>query len=190
MLAAALGVRLRAGLTSLTAMSLVVVLGGALFSTFSFVIACLVKTRERFMGEGQVLTMPLFFASNAVYPLSMMPPWLRAISGFNPLTYLVNALREIMIEGGRGAGGIASDVLVLLAVFLALEGIAAKLYGAWGTSSWPSTHSTPASPSAHPRATSSSRDSSRSRSWRRQVPFPRPQRHPPVAGVVGACAIR
>jgi hypothetical protein len=31
------------------------------------------KTRERFMGIGQVLTMPIFFASNAIYPLSLMP---------------------------------------------------------------------------------------------------------------------
>ncbi len=35
------------------------------------VIAHPVKTRERFMGIGQVLTMPLFFASNAIYPLSL-----------------------------------------------------------------------------------------------------------------------
>ncbi len=35
------------------------------------VIAHLVKTRERFMGIGQVLTMPLLFASNAIYPLSL-----------------------------------------------------------------------------------------------------------------------
>jgi len=32
------------------------------------------------MGVGQVLTMPLFFASNAVYPTTMMPAWLRVIS--------------------------------------------------------------------------------------------------------------
>ena len=54
-----------------------VVLGAACFSTFSLIIACLVKTRERFMGIGQVLTMPLFFASNAIYPVSMMPRWLQ-----------------------------------------------------------------------------------------------------------------
>src|SRR5208283_5213504 len=46
-----------------------VVLGSAIFSTFSLIIACIVKSRERFMGIGQVLTMPLFFASNAIYPL-------------------------------------------------------------------------------------------------------------------------
>ena len=51
----------------------VVIISAALFSTFSLIIACIVKTRERFMGIGQVLTMPLFFASNAIYPISIMP---------------------------------------------------------------------------------------------------------------------
>jgi len=50
----------------------VIALGAALFSTSSLIIACFVKTRERFMGIGQVLTMPIFFASNAIYPLSLM----------------------------------------------------------------------------------------------------------------------
>ena len=52
-----------------------IILGAALFSTLSLIIASLVKTRERFMGMGQVLTMPLFFASNAIYPIAMMPRW-------------------------------------------------------------------------------------------------------------------
>jgi ABC-type multidrug transport system permease subunit len=30
---------------------------------------------------------PLFFASNAIYPISMLPPWLQVISHINPLTY-------------------------------------------------------------------------------------------------------
>ena len=72
-------------------------LGSAVFATFSFVIACLVKSRERFMGIGQLMTMPLFFASNAIYPLEMMPGWLRAVALANPLTYLVDALRGLMI---------------------------------------------------------------------------------------------
>ena len=37
------------------------------------------------MGIGQLLTMPLFFASSAIYPISMMPPWLQFISLLNPL---------------------------------------------------------------------------------------------------------
>src|SRR5438477_407323 len=77
-----------------------IALGAAIFSTFSLAVACLVKTRERFMGIGQVLTMPLFFASNAIYPLAMMPAWLRGLAAANPLTYQVDALRELMIDGG------------------------------------------------------------------------------------------
>ena len=124
-----LGVRLRHDVASLLGVALVVVLGGALFSTFSFVIACVVKTRERFMGIGQVLTMPLFFASNAIYPLALMPPWLRAISTYNPLTYLVNALRTLMIQGGESTAGLGVDLLVLTGVFLVLVAIGARLYG-------------------------------------------------------------
>ena len=71
---------------------LIIIILAALFSTFSLVIACIVKTRS-FMGVGQVLTMPLFFASNAIYPTDMMPGWLKTISHLNPLTYIIDALR-------------------------------------------------------------------------------------------------
>lgn len=59
------------------------------------------------MGIGQVLTMPLFFASNAIYPLEMMPIWLRWPSRVNPLTYQVDALRSLMIEGATVDSGSA-----------------------------------------------------------------------------------
>ena len=58
----------------------IIALGSGLFATLSLTIACMAKTQERFMGIGQVLTMPIFFASNAIYPLSLMPAWLRAVS--------------------------------------------------------------------------------------------------------------
>jgi len=110
----------------------VIVLGSALFSTFSLIIACIVKTRERFMGIGQVLTMPVFFASNAIYPLSLMPAWLRAVSQANPLTYEVDALRSMMLTGGVSEYGVALDFGVLACVALLLTAIAARLYGRMG----------------------------------------------------------
>ena len=103
-------------------------LGAALFSTFSLIIACLVKTRERFMGIGQVLTMPLFFASNAIYPIEMMPGWLQVIAHLNPLTYEVDALRSLMIVGGQPSQPLAVDIMVLLAVTIALTAIGGRLY--------------------------------------------------------------
>jgi len=114
-------------------MVLLIVLGAAVFSTLSLIIACLVKTRERFMGIGQVLTMPIFFASNAIYPLQIMPPWLRAVARVNPLTYEVDALRALMIRGGASAFGLRTDFAVLAVAFTILVGIAARLYGRMGT---------------------------------------------------------
>jgi ABC-2 type transport system permease protein len=105
-----------------------VVLGSCIFSTFSLVIACLVKTRERFMGIGQVLTMPLFFASNALYPLDLMPAWLKTIAVFNPLTYLVDVLRGAMIVGGRSIYAGSTSFGVMLLVFAVLLALASKLY--------------------------------------------------------------
>jgi ABC-2 type transport system permease protein len=105
-----------------------VVLGSAVFSTFSLIIACLVKTRERFMGIGQVITMPLFFASNAIYPLALMPHWLQTAARINPLTYLVDALRILMIQGGQGAHPLIVNYAVLGAVFVIFVVIASKLY--------------------------------------------------------------
>jgi ABC-2 type transport system permease protein len=105
-----------------------VLLGSALFSTFSLIIACIVKTRERFMGIGQLLTMPMFFASNAIYPMEIMPGWLRVIAQLNPLSYLVDALRGLMIVGGESANGYGVDVAVLASVFVALVLAAVKLY--------------------------------------------------------------
>ncbi|MDB6097230.1 MAG: transporter, permease protein [Francisellaceae bacterium] len=104
------------------------ILGAAIFSTFSLIIACLVKTRERFMGIGQVMTMPLFFASNAIYPIEIMPNWLKTLARFNPLTYLVDALRGLLIEDGISLHGIAWDFGILAMTFFILLLIATKLY--------------------------------------------------------------
>lgn len=105
-----------------------VMLGSGIFATFSLIIACIVKTRERFMGIGQLLTMPMFFASNAIYPLDIMPGWLRVIAQINPLTYLIDALRGLMITGGEHVHGYVVDFSVMIAVFAVMLLVAVKLY--------------------------------------------------------------
>jgi ABC-2 type transport system permease protein len=105
-----------------------IMLGSGLFSTFSLAVACVVKTRERFMGIGQVLTMPLFFASNAIYPIASMPGWVRAVAKVNPVSYQVDALRSLMVRGGQPVFGVGMDACVLLLVFTALVVLTARLY--------------------------------------------------------------
>jgi ABC-2 type transport system permease protein len=96
-LARILGVNFTANPLGLILAALAVVLGSAFFATLSLTIAGLAMTRERLMGIGQAITMPLFFASNALYPVSLMPPWIRAFSKINPLSYEVNALRRLLL---------------------------------------------------------------------------------------------
>jgi ABC-2 type transport system permease protein len=128
LLALLLGVKINWSPLALLGVLVVIVFGSAIFSTFSLIIACLVRTRERFMGIGQVMTMPLFFASNAIYPISLMPGWLQVISRFNPLTYEVDALRAMMLAGGTSAYGIGWDMVVLAFVMGLLVWIGTRLY--------------------------------------------------------------
>lgn len=80
------------------------------------------------MGAGQLLTMPFFFASNAIYPLSVMPTWLRIIARGNPLTYEVDALRTLMLSNFTSANGLWLDFVVLIGATIVLNTIAAILY--------------------------------------------------------------
>jgi ABC-2 type transport system permease protein len=98
--AALLGVALTANPLKLLGVAVLVMLGAAFFSCLSVTIAGLVLHRDRLMGIGQAITMPLFFASNALYPISVMPAWLRGISHVNPLTYEVAGLRGLLINQG------------------------------------------------------------------------------------------
>jgi ABC-2 type transport system permease protein len=127
-LALSLGVELNRSPLAFVGVLTIILLAAALFSTLSLIVACLVKTRERFMGIGQILTMPLFFASNAIYPISIMPDWLRVISHINPLSYQVDALRALMIKNGPSSFGVGIDFCVLIAATLILVIIGARLY--------------------------------------------------------------
>jgi ABC-2 type transport system permease protein len=128
LLAMAVGVGLDLRLVSILLVGVTVVVGAAIFATLSLIIACLVKTRERFMGIGQMITMPLFFASNAIYPISIMPKWLQVIALGNPLTYMVDALRDLMIVGWVSEFGLALDFLIMAVFALVLILIAGRLY--------------------------------------------------------------
>lgn len=125
---ALLGVRLSLAPAHVVGVAVLILMASALFSTFSLIIACVVKTRERFMGIGQFLTMPIFFASNAIYPINIMPAWLRAVSRINPLSYEVDGLRALMLQGGQSQFGLAVDYLALALIIVAFVIAATRMY--------------------------------------------------------------
>ena len=111
-LSAILGVALSTNPLNILGTFVVVMLGSAFFSCLSMTIAGIVLKRDRLMGIGQMITMPLFFASNALYPVSIMPGWLRVLSKVNPLSYEVDALRGMLI-GSPAHLGLDFGVLVV-----------------------------------------------------------------------------
>ncbi len=103
-----------------------VILGSAFFSGLSMVIAAIVKTRDRMMGIGQLVTMPLFFASSALYPVSIMPQWLQVFAKLNPMSYLVDGLRGLLLDPSYAHGWL--DGLVLTGASLFIWVLATRQY--------------------------------------------------------------
>ncbi|MGH6656936.1 MAG: ABC transporter permease [Actinocrinis sp.] len=122
--AAILGVGMTANPFKILGVAVLVVLGSAFFSCLSMSIAGIVLTRDRLMGIGQAITMPLFFSSNALYPTSVMPGWLQPVSKINPLSYEVDGLRGLLIGTPTHLG---LDFLALTIAAVAAIAAASKL---------------------------------------------------------------
>ena len=80
------------------------------------------------MGVDQLMMMPLSFASNAIYPISIMLPWLQLLSRLNPLTYLVDGLRNLMLVGSVESYDLLTDFIVLLGGAAVLVTLCGRLY--------------------------------------------------------------
>jgi ABC-2 type transport system permease protein len=123
-LALIIGVNLRFDPLDELGVLAVIVVFAMCVSSLSMILASFLKTRDRMMGIGQAITMPLFFASNAIYPISLMPSWLQFISKFNPLSYVVDALRAMLLTGDYS--NLLVDIVVVVAftiLFLAIASV-------------------------------------------------------------------
>ncbi|WP_043663793.1 ABC transporter permease [Streptomyces xylophagus] len=118
-IAAILGVALTWNPLKLLGVGAIVILGSAFFSCLSMTIAGIVLSRDRLMGFGQAITMPLFFGSNALYPVAIMPGWLQAVSKVNPLSYEVDALRGLLLGTPSHLGTDFGVLLVAAALGIA-----------------------------------------------------------------------
>ncbi|MCL5066922.1 MAG: ABC transporter permease [Thaumarchaeota archaeon] len=126
-LALIIGVNLRFDVLDVLGVFIVIVLFAMCFSSLSMLLASFFKTRDRMMGIGQAITMPLFFGSNAIYPTTIMPTWLQYVSKFNPLSYVVDAMRAMLLTGNYSE--LPLDIVVLLFstfTFVSLASLALK----------------------------------------------------------------
>ena len=63
-------------------------------TAFGVMMAARIKQIQAFMALTQMLVMPLFFLSGALYPLNGLPTWLTVLTRIDPLTYIVDPMRQ------------------------------------------------------------------------------------------------
>jgi ABC-2 type transport system permease protein len=67
-------------------------------TAFGVMMAARIKQMQAFMALTQMLVMPLFFLSGALYPLNGLPTWLAVLTRFDPLTYIVSPMRHAVFS--------------------------------------------------------------------------------------------
>jgi ABC-2 type transport system permease protein len=67
-------------------------------TAFGVMMAARIKQIQAFMALTQMLVMPLFFLSGALYPLNGLPAWLAVLTRLDPLTYIVSPMRQVVFS--------------------------------------------------------------------------------------------
>jgi ABC-2 type transport system permease protein len=94
---------------------LLLVVASASLCMISFMFLVMVRVNDPLVPRAifGVLNTLLFFPSGAIYPVEGFPVWLRAISRVDPFTYVVHALKNLLLKN-TGFEGIYFDVAILL----------------------------------------------------------------------------
>jgi ABC-2 type transport system permease protein len=86
-----------------------------------------IKSHETVVAVANLLNLPLTFASNALFPIRQMPPWLQTVANLNPISYAADAVRSFILHSNAGLdmAKIAVDFQFLIgfAVIFSLVGI-------------------------------------------------------------------
>jgi ABC-2 type transport system permease protein len=99
----AMGVRYAGGLIGIAACLAVGALFGAGVTSLSMVLAFMLRSHAQFFPITGFVGLPLTFVSSALVPLSLMPGWMQAAARLNPMTYAVDALRSLVLDGWQPA---------------------------------------------------------------------------------------
>ena len=106
----------------------IVILFSLGFSGISVVIAATAKSQETFWGVINFLGMPLFMLSPALFPLELLPGWLETAARFNPVTYTVLLVREMMTGTAEGGIPVLLSMGVILAFVLVMVMLASYVF--------------------------------------------------------------
>ncbi len=107
----------------------VVLVGAIMFVTMGYMISGFAKTQDSVVGISQLINFPMMFLSGIFFPLTLMPAWIQPVVSALPLTYLGDALRQIMV-GATPAYSLGLD-MAILAAWLVVCGVLAVRFFKW-----------------------------------------------------------
>jgi ABC-2 type transport system permease protein len=67
-------------------------------TAFGVMVAARIKQMTAFMGVMQLVVMPMFFISGALFPVAGLPTWLAVLNRLDPLTYAVDPMRRLVFN--------------------------------------------------------------------------------------------
>jgi len=115
-------------------LGLLVVLSFAVTS-IGVLVAVRIKSFQAFMALVQIIIMPMFFLSGALFPMANLPTWLKISTMVDPLTYAVDPMRKVVLGelGIHGFPGVTMpvvfEILIVAATGLVALAIAAREFG-------------------------------------------------------------
>ncbi len=122
------GATIAAGVLGFLELLWFILLVGLGFSSLAIALAARSKQLQTYALIAQTLTMPLAFLGGAFVPVTLLPSFLIPITVVNPLTYAVNAVRDIMIKGSLPLATFITTSAILLAFTAIMMGIAFILF--------------------------------------------------------------
>ena len=84
---------------NMAAVLVLALLGGGVFVSLGFAVSGWAKSEEVAAPIANVIALPMMFLSGVFFPRDVMPDALNAITSYLPLTYLIDALRDVAIDG-------------------------------------------------------------------------------------------
>ena len=95
---------------------LLVFLTAVSFSSLSYLVAILTKQEDALSSIFNAVLLPLILLSGILIPIDFGPHWLRVLSRFNPLTYVVEGARQAVGVGMSKGTAVSIIVAFILAV--------------------------------------------------------------------------
>ncbi|MDQ6746873.1 MAG: ABC transporter permease, partial [Candidatus Dormibacteraeota bacterium] len=108
---------------------LVATFGSTIFIALGFIIAGASKNEDSVPAIANIATIPMMFTSGVFFSRDVLPGWLATISGYFPLTYLIDGLRGISVQG-KGLLDVRTELLGIAAWLAITVVLATRLFKA------------------------------------------------------------